>query len=483
MIQNSILPVILCGGKGSRLWPLSRESFPKQFLNFENLGKASSLFQNTVKRTHNIKNAQNPLIICNHEHRFIVAEQMRLIHIQPNSILLEPLSKNTGPAITIAALKSIEKGDDPIIIIMPSDHIINDLENFNNSINSAIKYAKKGNLVTFGVKPTEPVTGYGYIESKNNLNNNYSGEKIIRFIEKPNKKLAEKIFKEKNFLWNSGIFVFKASVFLKEMQNTNPNIYHSCQDCLKNKIIDLDFIRLDESAFQKCENISIDHALMEKTKLGIVLPLNSGWVDAGDWDSIWKISKKDSNGNSTFGDVLLRKVSNSYFRSNKRLVVGMNLRDLIVIDTNDALLIADRKETQNVKEIVQYLESEGKLQAKEHKKVYRPWGSFITIAEGLNWLVKIIKVKPGQSISLQYHNHRTEHWIVLSGKAIVQRDREKIELNKNESIFIPNGTKHRLSNLSESILLTLIEVQCGDYLSEKDIVRLEDLYGRFSQEL
>ncbi len=477
MSNAKITPVILCGGSGTRLWPLSRASFPKQYLEI-NPQKSISFFQETINRIKIYENIEDPIVICNEEHRFIVAEQLREINVKAKSILLEPVGRNTAPAITIASFKAVESDQNSILLILPADHIIREPEKFIKVINKAISFAKEGNLITFGITPSRPETGFGYIEAEKNLNSDIlNGEKIIRFIEKPNKEKAEKLIKEKRFFWNSGIFLFQANTFLREIKLYHPEIYNLSRKSLFNKNLDFEFQRLDKETFFLCEKISIDKAIMEKTNFGIVLPLEVGWSDIGSWESMWSISNKDDQGNVSLGKIICKDVKNSYFRSEGRLVVGIGVEDLIVIETQDAVFISKKNQAQKVRNIVEILENKGKAEATSHKTIFRPWGHYTSIAEESNWQVKKISVKPGESLSLQLHNQRTEHWIVVNGIASVEINGEISTLHENESTYIPLGSKHRLSNPGEEPLI-LIEIQSGDYLGEDDIVRFEDKYGR-----
>ena len=478
MNKDKIVPIILCGGTGSRLWPLSRASHPKQYLKVDNKEKFS-FFQNTLKRINSFKIADNPIIICNEEHRFIVAEQLRSLGIKAKAILLEPTGRNTAPAVTIAAIRAIKENANSNLLILPADHLIKNSEEFQRVIISAINYSSKGRIVTFGIIPTKVETGYGYIESLNVLDTkNLVGEKIVNFIEKPEKKLAEEFVLDKKFSWNSGIFMFNASVFIEEIKKWSPNIFKYCHQSLSKSILDLDFERIEEQSFSLCEDISIDKAIMEKTELGMVLPLKAEWSDIGSWESMWDVSEKDSKGNVSQGNIIIENVFNSYLRSeDNRLIVGIGLDDLIIIDTSDAILIIRKDESQKVKKIVHKLLLENKTEALNHKTIYRPWGNYNSIAKGSNWQVKKIIVKPNESLSLQMHNHRSEHWVVVSGTALVEINAEEKLLYKNESCYIPVGSKHRVSNPGKEIL-TLIEVQSGSYFGEDDIIRFKDNYGR-----
>ena len=477
--KNKIIPIILCGGSGTRLWPVSRFTYPKQFLNCNPLSDRTFL-QDTQLRLKDFDNVANPIIICNAEHRFIVAEQMREINVTPDSIILEPEGRNTAPAITIASIKSLEIEKDPVLLILPADHCIKNAESFRNSIEKGIRYALKNKIVTFGVCPTKPETGYGYIEAENFLDfNKISGSKIKKFIEKPNFKKAKSLILSKKYSWNSGIFLVKGKLILNEIKRLEPDIYSICKDSLSTNIYDLSFQRLKENRFKQCKSISLDNAVMEKTNLGYVVPLDAEWSDVGSWDSLWEISEKDNDGNTKNGKIYTEKTKNCFIKSENRLVVGLDIEDLIIIDTYDALLVTKKDSSQKVKDIVLKLLEENLKEAKQQKQVFRPWGSYISIADGLNWQVKKIIVNQGASLSLQRHKYRAEHWIVVSGEATVEVGEKKKILNKNESTYIPLGYKHRLSNQSNEPL-TIIEVQSGSYLGEDDITRFEDNYGRLS---
>ena len=479
--METVMPIILSGGTGSRLWPLSRESFPKQFLKLTD-EENYTLLQQTYKRIEDLENLSKPIIICNEEHRFIVGDQMRKIKTDPGAIILEPSRRNTAPAITIAALKAIqdniEKNIDPILLILSSDHYIEEVDEFKKSIKESIELAEEGGLVIFGIIPTYPSTGYGYIKAKNNLEiNNYKANKVEKFIEKPNLDMAKSLFEDKKYTWNSGIFVCKASSILSELSDFEPQMVENCKRCLEKSKVDLDFLRLEEASFSKCKDISIDIAVFEKTHKAYVLPLNCGWDDIGNWESLWNISKKDLDGNSTKGNVMVKGTKNSLIRSNSKLLVGLGLEDLIIVDTQDALLVANKKYSQEIKNIVSILNNKNFKEGKQHKKIHRPWGFYISIEEKKYWQIKKIEVNPGASLSLQKHNHRSEHWIVVEGTAKVQVNNLIKTLSKNESVYIPIKSKHRLSNPGKCPLI-LIEVQTGDYLGEDDIIRFDDIYGR-----
>ena len=472
-----MIPIILSGGSGTRLWPLSRKSFPKQYLAVKKDNK-NSLLQKTFLRLQKFKGIKNPIIICNEEHRFIVAEQMRSIKVNPNSILLEPFGRNTAPAIALSALKVLENNKDDLMLILSADHEIENTNMFLKALNKAKTYAEKGRIVTFGIIPDSAETGYGYIEAENELDiKSMRGEKIVRFLEKPKKELAIKLIENKKFSWNSGIFVSKASVILNELCKFQPDLVKNCKKAIKEISSDLDFLRVKEKDFKRCPSISIDVAVMEKTNLGSVLPLQAGWSDIGDWKAVWENERKDINNNVVSENIIALDSKNCYFRTEDKLIVGVGLDNLIVVDTNDALLISDKNKSQEIKTIVDQLKKKSIRQGEIHKKVYRPWGSFLSIAEDDRWQVKSINVNPGAKLSLQMHHHRSEHWIVVSGTAKVRIDEKEFVLCENESTYIPLGSKHRLTNPGK-IPLVLIEVQSGPYLNEDDIIRFEDNYGR-----
>ena len=475
--NDKITPVILSGGQGTRLWPLSRKSFPKQFLSINSCNE-KSLLQNTQLRLSGIKNITEPILICNNEHRFIVAEQMRDINVNPKSILLEPFGRNTAPAILLAAFKSLETENNPHLLILSADHQIRNEDKFRDLIETGKTYSAKNKLVTFGVIPRSPETGYGYIKSKRPFNlENIEGIEISDFIEKPNLKKAQEFIKDKCFTWNSGIFLFKAKTIINEIKNFNPDIYKACEISFRKSKKDLDFQRLDSESFNICPNLSIDIAVMENTVNGIVLPFDAEWSDIGSWKSVWENSKKDNSGNAKQGKVLSKNTENCYFHSEDKLLVGLGINNLVIVNTDDAILVADKNESQNIKEIVNDLNTNNFKEATNHKKGFRPWGFYISIIEDQRWQVKIIHVNPGAELSLQMHHHRSEHWVVVKGTAKVEIENEKLILSENESAYIPLGSKHRLSNPGK-IPLELIEVQSGAYIGEDDILRFEDQYGR-----
>ena len=479
MSNQSIFPVILCGGTGTRLWPLSRQSYPKQFLSF-NFTNNRSLLQKTYLRTRKLKNIENPILICNEEHRFIVAEQMREINIKPSSIILEPFGRNTAPAITLAAIKALEISEDPHLLILSSDHQIQNEEKFIEVVEQSLEFSEKGKLITFGIVPTSPEIGYGYIKASQELDyQNIIGANVEGFIEKPEKKIAEQLIKDKRFTWNSGIFFFKAKSILKEFEQFAPDIKKICNSSLSKSSFDLDFQRLDKDSFFNCPNISVDVAVMEKTDNAFVLPLNAGWSDIGSWDSIWNISKKESYGNVIEGNIYIEKTKNCYLKAENKLIAAIGLDNLIVVETSDAILIMKKELSQDLKNIVADLKNKNVPQFFEHKKGFRPWGDYESIIKEKRWQVKLIKVRPGESLSLQKHKYRSEHWIVVSGTAKVEIDGDKKFLKENQNAYIPLGAKHRLSNTGKTDL-KIIEVQSGSYLGEDDIERYEDNYGRIN---
>ena len=476
-INDKITPVILSGGQGTRLWPLSRKSFPKQFLSINSCNQ-KSLLQNTQLRLSGLEKITEPILICNSEHRFIVAEQMRDIDVNPKSILLEPFGRNTAPAILLAAFKALETEVNPHLLILSADHQIKNENKFRDLIKTGKKYSAENKLVTFGVIPRSAETGYGYIKSKRPFNlENIEAIDICEFVEKPNLKKAKEFIKDKCFTWNSGIFLFKAKTIIEEIKSLNPDIYKACEESFSKSTKDLDFQRLDKESFKVCPNLSIDIAVMEHTKKGVVLPFDAEWSDIGSWKSVWENSNKDNAGNAKQGKVLSKNTKNCYIYSENKLLVGLGIEDLIIINTDDAILVADKKQSENIKEIVNDLNTQNFKEATNHKKGYRPWGFYISIIEDQRWQVKIIHVNPGAQLSLQMHHHRSEHWVVVKGTAKVEIENKKLILSENESAYIPLGSKHRLSNPGK-IPLELIEVQSGAYVGEDDILRFEDQYGR-----
>jgi mannose-1-phosphate guanylyltransferase/mannose-6-phosphate isomerase len=468
-----IVPVILSGGSGSRLWPLSRELYPKQFLP---LVDAHTLFQDTVQRTQAIASITAPLVICNHEHRFLVAEQVRALNITPAAVILEPVGRNTAPAVAVAALHSLAAGSDPILLVLPADHIITDVEGFQRAVERVAPKAEAGQLITFGIVPTVPETGYGYIKAGSKLPD-IDLYKVERFVEKPDAATARAYLETGNYYWNSGMFMFRASCFLEELEGLAPEIVSHCRQAYTSGQADLDFVRLEREAFEACPSDSIDYAVMEKTSNALVMPLHVGWSDVGAWSALWQVNEHDANGNVISGDIVTVETYNSYVRAENRLVATVGVADLVVVETADAVLVAHKDRVQDVKTVVNQLNASHREETHTHRKVYRPWGTYDSIDNAERFQVKHITVNPGASLSLQMHHHRAEHWTVVKGTARVTRGEEILLLTENQSIYIPVGTRHRLENPGR-IPLELIEVQSGSYLGEDDIVRFEDNYGR-----
>ena len=465
-----IIPIILAGGSGTRLWPLSRKIHPKQFISLVN---ETSLFQDTLTRLP--KEALDPIVICNEDHRFLVAEQAREINVTLNSIILEPIGRNTAPAIALAAIKVLNDFENPILIVLAADHKIENKSAFHDAIKIAHKLAENNKLVTFGIIPKSAEIGYGYIEIEKKDKAEYFD--IKSFVEKPNQKNAINFLNSGNYLWNSGMFMFNASIYLSELNKFEPEILTSCKKSLSNEFKDLEFIRIDKKEFCKSPIQSIDYAVMEKTNKAKVVPLDAGWSDVGSWDALMDSKIKDSLGNVVEGDVTLDKVKNSYFYSTNRLVAASNIADLIVIDTQDALLVTTRDNSLSIKNIVKKLKKNKRTEIENHRKVYKPWGYYDSIDTGHNFQVKRILVNPGAKLSLQKHLHRAEHWVVVSGVAKITCGKKIYNLEKNQSTYIPKGEIHRLENI-ENYPLEIIEVQTGNYLGEDDIIRLKDDYQR-----
>lgn len=461
-----ICAVVMAGGSGTRLWPVSRAKRPKQFLK---LYGESTMLQSTFSRLDELK-IDSAITICNEEHRFFVAEQLREIN-QKSKIILEPFGKNTAPAI---ALASFIQEKDPLLLVLSADHLIEDKKAFTKAIESAVPLAEKGKLVTFGIKPSSPNTGYGYIKKGKSIKNGFFVES---FEEKPTEAVAQNYLDSGLHFWNSGMFLFKSSKFLKELQKFEPSIYKFTQSAIEKHTEDLDFIRIDKDEFSNCPSTSIDYAIMEHTKDAVVVPMNAEWNDIGSWSSIWDVSAKDSNKNAVLGDVIAHKTSNSYIRSENGLVATAGINDLVIISTKEVFLVADKKNVQDISEIVSKLKEKNRPEWELHREVHRPWGKYDSIDSGHRYQVKRITVNPGAKLSVQKHHHRSEHWIVVKGSAKVTKGDEIFELSVDESTYIPLGTIHALENSGDDVL-ELIEVQTGGYLGEDDIVRYEDIYGR-----
>ncbi|EHR39574.1 mannose-1-phosphate guanylyltransferase/mannose-6-phosphate isomerase [Alishewanella jeotgali] len=468
-----LLPVIIAGGTGSRLWPLSRELMPKQFLK---LYTDSTMLQATVQRLQGV-NAKTPLVICNEEHRFIAAEQLRQINKLDHNIILEPEGRNTAPAIALAALTALNQGQDPILLVLAADHVIQNNLAFHQAITIATELATAGQLVTFGIVPTAPETGYGYIQRGAVCQNTEQAFYVSKFVEKPNKDLALQYLSSGQYYWNSGMFMFKASIFLAELRKFRPDILACCEKAIANTESDLDFIRVNSGAFAACPAESIDYAVMEKTNLAVVVPMAAGWSDVGSWSSLWEISDKDAAGNVHLGQVFQHSSSENYVFAETGIVATVGLQNAIVIQTKDAVLVAAKDQVQDVKNIVQQLKNAGRSEHFIHREVYRPWGKYDSIDHGNRYQVKHISVKPGEKLSIQMHHHRAEHWIVVHGTAKVTINEQEQLLTENQSVYIPIGAVHSLENPGK-IPLELIEVQSGAYLGEDDIVRFSDRYGR-----
>ena len=465
-----MIPIILSGGSGTRLWPLSRKMFPKQFLS---LLHDETMLQRTLKRLEQLEHAA-PIVVCNDEHRFIVAEQARQIGVEDLSIILEPFGKNTAPAIAVAAVHAVQNNENPLLLVLTADHEIPDQQAFTDVVNQALPLARTGKLVTFGIVPTYAATGYGYIKRGDATDNGFI---VDEFVEKPDQATAEQYLASDRFYWNSGMFMFRAQAYLDELQKFNPQMVAHCKKAAADMSEDIGFLRLDADAFAECEADSIDYAVMEKTGLACVVPMDAGWSDIGSWSSLWEQGEKDAHGNATRGDVLTADTENSIVHAENRLVATVGVSDLVIVETHDAVLVADKNKAQEVKQIVEKLALDSREEENFHRIVYRPWGSFDSVDEGEGYKVKRISVKPGARLSKQMHHHRAEHWVVVRGTARVFRDEEIFDLHENESVFIPLGTTHYLENPGEEPL-DIIEVQSGTYLGEDDIVRFDDIYGR-----
>ncbi len=471
-----IIPVILAGGSGTRLWPLSREQYPKQLLS---LVDKNTMLQNTVLRLVSFHGVRNPFVVCNEDHRFMVAEQLRAIGVADASIVLEPVGRNTAPAVAVAAMKALEISSDAVIMVLPADHNIEEVSALHGAIQKGADLAEKGYLITFGIVPKSPETGYGYIRKGVRILTEGDNDAVLisEFVEKPDAATAERYIESGEYCWNSGMFMFRADRVLAELERFVPDIVSACRSAVDQGRKDLDFFRLNKEQFTACPNDSIDYAVMEKTDKGAMIPLSAGWNDLGSWDALWQVGRKDEQGNVIHGDVLTHDVKNSFLHAETRMIAAVGLENHVVVETADAVLIAPRERVQEVKKIVTQLKNVMREEAAIHKKVYRPWGSYEGIDLSDNFQVKRITVKPGARLSLQKHFHRAEHWVVVRGTAIVTKDGEELLLREDESTYIPLGVVHRLENPGK-IDLELIEVQSGSYLGEDDIVRFEDVYGR-----
>lgn len=468
----SILPVILAGGSGTRLWPLSRTNHAKQFLALDG---ATTMLQATLKRISALRCAP-PIVICNENTRFLAAEQLRQIGQDQASIFLEPAGRNTAPAIALAALEVIAKGDDPVLLVMPADHKIDDLRAFEATLETALLMGRADHLVTFGIKPTHPETGYGYIRSGAAISGGVAFE-IDAFVEKPDLETAEHYIATRGYFWNSGIFLFRASHYLAELEELRPDVLDACRAAYAGKEHDLHFLRFNEAAFLACPDVSIDYAVMEKTSTSVVVPLDAGWSDIGTWSALWDASEKDGDGNCEIGDVLNLNGSGNYINAGSRLVAAVGLENMVVVETQDTVFVAPKSRVGEIKSLIAQMKAQKRPEPDHHREVIRPWGKYDSIDTGKRYQVKRITVNPGAKLSVQKHHHRAEHWIVVHGSALVTKGEETILLSENQSTYIPLGTIHALENPGK-IPLELIEVQSGSYLGEDDIVRFEDMYGR-----
>ncbi|ESP95114.1 mannose-1-phosphate guanylyltransferase/mannose-6-phosphate isomerase [Pseudoalteromonas luteoviolacea] len=465
-----ILPIIMAGGSGTRLWPLSRGNYPKQFLK---LHGENTMLQETISRLNGLEHSP-VMLICNEEHRFIAAEQVRQLDVKHSGIFLEPVGRNTAPAIALAAFKAIENNEDPLLLVLAADHVIEHQAAFLESVEKATSLAQQGKLVTFGIVGTTPETGYGYIKRGEAVENGFV---VNSFVEKPDLSTAKQYIASGDYYWNSGMFLFKASRYLEELKAFRPDIYSACEKAVEVQNSDMEFVRVDKDAFEACPDESIDYAVMEHTQDAVVVPMDAGWNDVGGFAALWEVSEKDENGNAFIGDVKSVDTKNTLVFGEDKLVSTVGVEDLVIVNTKDAVLVAHKNESQKVKEIVNQLKRDQRSEVTFHREVYRPWGKYDSVDNGERFQVKRITVKPGAKLSVQMHHHRAEHWIVVSGTARVHLDGEERFVTENESVYIPITSVHALENPGK-VDLELIEVQSGSYLGEDDIVRFEDRYGR-----
>lgn len=468
-----ISPVVLCGGSGTRLWPLSRKAYPKQFLSVT--GDGQSLLQKTILRYGALGGA--PILVCNEENRFLVGEQAAQAKVVPQHIVLEPVGKNTAPAICAVALMLNETAPDTVMFVMPSDQLLEVSDSLNKAIECAAEAAAQGKLVTFGIVPSFPATGYGYIQSVGQVAGEARAYPVLRFVEKPDEATAQGFLNEGGYLWNSGMFMFTAATFLEELKRHAPDILEAVERAVKQGKSDLDFFRLDGEAFKACRSDSIDYAIMERTDRAVVVPLDVSWSDVGSWDAVWDVKDKDAQGNAVQGDVVVLDSANNLLVAESRMVAAVGVDDLVIVETADAVMVTKRGNSQDVKKLVEALQASNRSEPSTHRKVFRPWGAYDSVEFGERFQVKRITVNPGAKLSLQMHHHRAEHWIVVSGTAKIRNGNEEYLLAENQSTYIPLGVVHSLENPGK-VPLELIEVQSGGYLGEDDIVRLEDRYGR-----
>lgn len=474
MSEYMIIPVVMAGGTGSRLWPMSRELYPKQYLR---LNGDKSMLQETILRLEGL-DVVPPILICNEQHRFLAAEQLRQLGLAAGNIILEPVGRNTAPAIALAALNATLNGEDPLLLVLAADHVIEDINAFHQAIMNAIPHADHGKLVTFGIVATGPETGYGYIQRGECLGEGKMAFDIQRFVEKPDFETANRYLSSGEYYWNSGMFIFRAKTYLDELSKYRPDILNACQNAFSNIEKDSlqDFIRVDKDAFLACPDESIDYAVMEATAEGVVIPLDAGWNDVGSWSALWEVNVKDTKNNCLDGDVFTHDTDNCYISTDEKLVAAVGVTNLVIVNTKDAVLVIDKSQVQDVKKVVQYLKDNERREYKLHRESYRPWGHHDKVVETPRYHVNRVTVKPGGKFSLQKHLHRAEHWVVLSGTAEVTLDNKKFLLTENQSTFIPIGSIHMLENPGK-IPLELLEVGSGSYLGEDDIIRLKDHYG------
>lgn len=468
-----LLPVIMAGGTGSRLWPMSRELYPKQFLR---LHSENSMLQETVLRLDELE-VREPVVICNEEHRFLVAEQLRQINKLSNNIILEPIGRNTAPAIALAALNAIKDGDDPVMLVLAADHVIHDVETFHAAVNKAIPFASANSLVTFGIVPTGPETGYGYIQRGTPIGSLDEGYKVACFVEKPDLATAESYIASGEYYWNSGMFMFRAKKYLEELEKFRPDIYEACKRSLCEVPDNMDFITVDKESFALCPDESVDYAVMEKTTNAMVVPLDAGWSDVGSWSALWEVNDKDANNNALTGDVFLHNTQNCYINTDEKMVAAVGVENLVIVNTKDALLVIDKSQVQDVKKVVEYLKHNKRSEYKHHRDIYRPWGKSDLVVAESRFNVNRVTVNPGGKLSTQMHHHRAEHWIILAGTAQVTIGDKTFLLTENQSTFIPIGSIHTLENPGK-IPLEILEVRSGSYLGNDDVIRIKDHYGR-----
>lgn len=462
-----LLPVIMAGGTGSRLWPMSRELHPKQFLRLHSL---HSMLQETLKRLDGVE-VSEPVVICNEDHRFMVAEQLRQIDMLSHNIILEPIGRNTAPAIALAALNAIAQGHDPIMLVLAADHIIKDVATFHHAIEAAIPYAAGQSLVTFGIVPSGPETGYGYIQRGESTGENAEASSVKRFVEKPDLATAQSYVDSGEYFWNSGMFMFRAKRYLEELERFRPDILDACRLSLADTECDKNFINVNYDAFSSCPDESVDYAVMEKTHDAVMIPLDAGWSDVGSWSALWEVSQKDEAGNALTGDTFLHNTRDCYINTDEKLVAAVGVDNLVIVNTKDAVLVVDKSKVQDVKKVVEHLKKHKRSEYRRHREVYRPWGICDLLVDEKRFNVNRITVNPGEAFSLQMHHHRTEHWVVLAGTARVTTGDKTFLLTENQSTFIPIGVIHRLENPG-NIPLELIEVQAGSYLGDDDIIRI-----------